>query len=88
MNDLLVYPFLKIVIMFNGRKAIAEVIIGLLLVFTMVLGRCLFLKICSHIFMIFSQIGVVILVTLKQEVERKSEWLCGVIFFRSLFKVE
>ena len=29
-----------------------------------------------------------ILVTPKQEVERKSEWFCGVKFFRSKFKVE
>ena len=32
--------------------------------------------------------GVVILVTPKQEMERKSEWFCGVNFFRSNFKVE
>ena len=43
---------------------------------------CFFFKICSHIFMIFEvKIGVVILVTPKQEVERKSEWFCGVKFF-------
>ena len=36
----------------------------------------------------WSQIGVVILVTPKQEMERKSEWFCGVNFFRSNFKVE
>ena len=36
----------------------------------------------------WSQMGVVILVTPKQEVERKSEWFCGVKFFRSKFKVE
>ena len=29
-----------------------------------------------------------ILVTPKQEMERKSEWFCGVKFFRSNFKVE
>ena len=29
-----------------------------------------------------------ILVTPKQEMERKSEWFCGVNFFRSKFKVE
>ena len=29
-----------------------------------------------------------ILVTPKQEVERKSEWFCGVNFFRSKFEVE
>ena len=45
-------------------------------------------KICSHIFMIFwSQIGVVIFFTPKQEGERKSEWFCGVNFC-SNFKVE
>ena len=50
---------------------------------------CLFFKICSHIFMIFEvEIGIVILVTPKQEIERKSEWFCGVYFFRSNFKVE
>ena len=44
----------------NSRTAIAGAIIGLLLVFFItiqriwiVLGRCLFFKICSHIFMIF-----------------------------------
>ena len=48
-----------------------------------VLGRSLFFKICSHVFMIFeNQIGVVILVTPKQEMEQKSEWFCGVNFFR------
>ena len=36
----------------------------------------------------WSQIGVVILVTPKQEVEWKREWLCGVKFFCSKFKVE
>ena len=35
-----------------------------------------------------SRMGVVILVTPKQEMERKSEWFCGVMFFRSNFKVE
>ena len=49
-----------------------------------VLGRCLF----THFHDFWSQIGVVILVTPKQEVERKSRWLCGVNFFRSNFKVE
>ena len=34
-----------------------------------------------------SQMGVVILVTLKQEVEQKSEWFCGVNFC-SNFEVE
>ena len=35
----------------------------------------------THFHDFWSQIGVVILVTPKQEVERKSEWFCGVIFF-------
>ena len=47
----------------------------------------------THFLDFWSQIGrnrnvVVILVTPKQEVERKSEWYCGVKFFRSIFKVE
>ena len=42
----------------------------------------------THFHDFWSQIGVVILVTPKQEVERKSEWFCGVKFFRSKFKVE
>ena len=49
----------------------------------------MFFKICSHIFHDFwNQIGVVILVTPKQEMERKSECFFGVNFFRSNFKVE
>ena len=48
-----------------------------------------FLKVLfTHFYDFWSQIGVVILVTPKQEVERKSEWFCGVKFFRSNFKVE
>ena len=88
-NDFLVYA-----VLFNSRTAIAGAIIGLLLVFynsknLNCIGALFFFKICSHIFMIFeSQIGVVILVTPKQEVERKSEWFCGVNLFRSNFKVE
>ena len=31
---------------------------------------------------------IVILVTAKQEVERKSEWFCGVKFFFSNFEAE
>ena len=42
----------------------------------------------THFHDFWSQIGVVILVTPKQEVERKSEWFCGVKFFHSNFKVE
>ena len=54
-----------------------------------VLGRCLFFKICSYVFIIFEvKIGIVILVTPKQEVERKGDWFCGVNFFCSNFKVE
>ena len=52
-------------------------------------GAVLFLKdLFTHFHDFWSQIGVVILVTPKQEVERKSEWFCGVKFFRSKFKVE
>ena len=47
-----------------------------------------FLRSVTHFHDFWSQIGVVILVTPKQEVERKSEWFCGVNFFRSNFKVE
>ena len=42
----------------------------------------------THFHDFWSQFGVVILVTPKQEVERKSEWFCGVKLFRSKFKVE
>ena len=42
----------------------------------------------THFLDFWSQIGVVILVTPKQEMERKSECFCGVNFFRSNFKVE
>ena len=41
-------------------------------------GAAIFLKICSHFHEFRNQIGVVILVTPKQEMERKSEWFCGV----------
>ena len=53
-----------------------------------VLGRCLFLRSVHTFWIILSQIGVVILVTPKQEMGRKSEWFCGVNFFDSNFKVE
>ena len=36
----------------------------------------------------WSQIRVVVLVTPYQEVERKSEWFCGVKFYRSNLEVE
>ena len=42
----------------------------------------------THFHDFSSQIGVVILVTPKQEVEWKNEWFYGVKFFRSKFKVE
>ena len=42
----------------------------------------------THFHDFWSQIGVVILVTPKQEVERKIEWFCGVKFFHSYFEVE
>ena len=39
-----------------------------------------------HVFS--SQIGVVILVTPKQEVDKKIEWFCGEIFFFLIINVE
>ena len=46
-------------------------------------------NICSYIFMVFeTKFGEVILITLQQEVERKSEWFFDVNCFRSNFKVE
>ena len=42
----------------------------------------------THFYDFWSQIAVVILVTPKQEVERKSEWFCGLNFFCYKFKVE
>ena len=51
-----------------------------------VLGRCLFSV--RNFYDFWSQIGVVILVTPKQEMEQKSECFYGVKFFRSNFKVE
>ena len=42
----------------------------------------------THFHDFWSPIGVTILVTPKEEVERKSEWFCGVKFIRSNFKVE
>ena len=47
-----------------------------------------FLKICSHFHDFWSQSGVVILVTPKQEVEPKNRWFCGLKFFRSNFNEE
>ena len=52
-----------------------------------VLGRCL-KDLFTHFHDFWSQIGALILVTPKQKVERKSEWFCGVKFFRCNFKVE
>ena len=40
----------------------------------------------THFHDFWSQIGVVILVTPKQEMERKSEWFCGVKFFALILK--
>ena len=79
---------------FSSRTAIAGVIIALLFAFTIqriwiVLGRCIFFKdLFTHFHDLWSQIGVVILVTPKQKMERKSEWFCGVKMFRSNLKVE
>ena len=42
----------------------------------------------THFYEFWSQIGVVILITPKQEVERKSERFSGVKLFRSIVKVE
>ena len=47
-----------------------------------------FYDLFTHFHDFLSQFGVVILVTPKQEMERKSEWFCGVNVFRSNFKVE
>ena len=49
--------------------------------------ECLFFDLFTHFHDFWSQIGVVILVTPKQEMERKSEWFCGVKFFCSSFEV-
>ena len=51
-------------------------------------GYVFFYDLFTYFHDFWSQIGVVILVTPKQEMERKSEWFCGVNFFRSSFKVE
>ena len=42
----------------------------------------------THFHDFWSQIGVVILVTSEQEMERKSEWFCRVKFNRSIFKID
>ena len=44
-------------------------------------GTLYFLRSVHTFSSVGSQIGVVILVTSKQEMERKSEWFCGVKFF-------
>ena len=49
---------------------------------------CFFKDLITQFHDFRSQIGVVILVTPKQEMERKSEWFCGVKLCRSKFKVE
>ena len=46
---------------------------------------CFFQDLFTHFHDFLNQIGVVILVTPKQEIERKSEWFCGVIFFSLFF---
>ena len=48
----------------------------------------MFFKICSHFQDFWSRIGVVILVTPKHEVERKSEWFYIMKFFLSDFNLE
>ena len=50
-------------------------------------GADFFKGLFTHFHDFWSQIGVVILVTPKQEMERKSEWFCGVNCFFSNFKV-
>ena len=52
-----------------------------------VLGRCLiFYDLFTHFHDWSSQIGAVILNTLKQEMERNSEWYCGVKFLALILK--
>ena len=50
------------------------------------IGTLSFLKICTLFLYFWSQIGVGILVTPKEEVVRKNECFCGVKFFCSNFK--
>ena len=53
------------------------------------LGRCLFFKICSHIFIIFEvKLEWWFWSRRNRKWSKKNEWFCGVIFFRSNFKVE
>ena len=47
-----------------------------------------FYDLFTHFHDFLSQIGVVILVTPKQEEEKKSKWFCGVKLFSSNFNVE
>ena len=76
----------------SSRQPLNGYYLGALLFFIsiqrvwIVLGRCLFFKdLFAHFHGFWSQIGVVILVTPKQEVERKNEWR---EIFCSNFKVE
>ena len=77
----------RVCFVFNSLTAIAGAIIGLLFVFTIqriwiVLGRCLFFKnLLKYFHDFWSQIGIVILVTPKQEVEKKSR----VVLRREIF---
>ena len=79
-------------VFFISREAIA-VIIGDIVGFhnsknLNCIGALSFRDLFTHFHDFCSQIGVVILVTPKQEVERKSEWFCDVKFCHSNFKVE
>ena len=56
--------------------------------FELLWGAVFFKDLFTHFHDSWSQIGVMILVTPKPEVERKSEWFCSVKFYRSKFKVE
>ena len=56
--------------------------------FELLWGAVFFKDLFTHFHDSWSQIGVMILVTPKPEVEWKSEWFCGVKFYRSKFKVE
>ena len=82
-------------VFFNSREAIAA-IIGDIVDFynsknlNCIGARCLCFKdVFSHFHDFWSQIGIVILLTPKQEVERKSEWfLRRKIFFALILKWE
>ena len=57
---------------------------GMLVFFLVVFFNDLF----THFFNFRSQIEVMVMVTPKQEVERKSEWICLVNFFTPNLKQE